>query len=95
MNRFAPSRLSAAALAGLLLHLPAAARACAVCTGQGDNTTQVDDAMNSAIFFMLGVLTLIMGLIAAVTISLVRRAHNPLPAHVQLAEAFSAPTTAK
>ncbi len=95
MNRFASSRLVAAVAAGILLHLPTAAYACTVCTGQGDNTSQMDEAMNGAIFLMLGVLALMLGLITAVGISIVRRAQNPLPAHVQLAENFGTPTPAK
>ena len=95
MNHFAPSRLAAAALAVALVHLPTAARACAVCTGQGDSTTTVDEAMNGAIFFMLGVLVVTMGLIVAVAVSLMRRASNPIPAHVQLAEYIGTPTATK
>lgn len=95
MNRLASSRFGAVALAAVLIYLPGIAHACTVCTGQGDNTTQVDEAMNGAIFFMLGVLALILGLISAVSITLFRRAQNPIPAHVQLAELVGAPTSAK
>ncbi len=79
----------------VLLRLPTVARACSVCSGQADNTTQVDEAMNGAIFFMLGVLGVMMSLIAAVCISLARRAQHPVPAHIELAEFLGTSASAK
>ncbi|NBV84666.1 MAG: hypothetical protein EBS01_00010 [Verrucomicrobia bacterium] len=47
------------------------------------------EAANGAIFVMLGVLFLVLGLISLVGYSLVRRGRGPLPAHAEFSNIIS------
>lgn len=72
-------------LCALLLALPTpAARACAVCMGADENT---GEALNGAIYIMLGCIFTMLALISAVGISLVRRAahHDQTALHLTTA----------
>ena len=49
------------------------------------------DAANGAIFVMLGVLALVLGLISLAGYSLVKRANLPIPPHVELVRSIAGP----
>ncbi len=67
----------------LLVSLPAKVFACAVCMGAPGS--QVADAGNGFIFFMLGFLAFIFTGIGGFACCLMRRAKAPLPPHEELA----------
>jgi hypothetical protein len=67
-----------------LIQYPAAARACAVCMGADSHN---GEALNGAIFFMLGILAGI----AAVVFSIARRARRPVPEHAEFTNPFQPP----
>lgn len=69
----------------------ATADACTVCMGR-EPEGNVGDAMNAAIFLMLGSLALVLGLLSAFGIYLYRRSQTPIPPHVQLAETIGTQT---
>ena len=53
-----------------------------MCMGGADSHN--GQALNGAIFFMLGMLGVVFAGVGGVVYSMVRRARNPLPPHVQL-----------
>lgn len=79
------SRLAAAASALALASFPAAATACPACMGKAINAP-VAEAMNGAIFLLLGFIGFALSGIIAAGIVIVRRSQHPLPPHIQLAE---------
>ncbi len=79
-------RISVALILGLLGATASNAHACTVCMGANG---ALGEAANGAIFVMLGVLFLVLGLISAVGYSLVRRGQAPLPAHAEFSSAIS------
>jgi len=81
------SKWVVAALAVLLL-TSGSAEACSVCFN-GEGSKEAVTALNSAILLMLGVLACVLGALAAFFVHLARRASQPIPEHVQLAEAVS------
>jgi hypothetical protein len=68
-----------------LLQHPQAARACAVCMGADSHN---GEALNGAIFFMLGILGAVFSGIGAVVFSIARRARRPIPEHVEFSNPF-------
>ena len=65
------------------------ADACTAC--MGDSTGPIGEAANGAIFVMLGVLALVLGLISLAGYSLVKRANLPSPPHVELVRSIAGP----
>jgi hypothetical protein len=63
------------------------ASACTAC--MGDSTGPIGEAANGAIFVMLGVLALVLGLISLAGYSLVKRANLPMPPHVELVRSIA------
>jgi hypothetical protein len=63
------------------------ALACTAC--MGDSTGPIGEAANGAIFVMLGVLALVLGLISLAGYSLVKRANLPMPPHVELVRSIA------
>jgi len=61
--------------------------ACTAC--MGDSTGPIGEAANGAIFVMLGVLALVLGLISLAGYSLVKRANLPMPPHVELVRSIA------
>ena len=57
----------------------------------GDSTGPIGEAANGAIFVMLGVLALVLGLISLAGYSLVKRANLPIPPHVELVRSIAGP----
>jgi len=84
--------LQAASLftAAAIVQYPATVQACAVCMGADSHT---GEALNGAIFLMLGFLGLIFSGIAAVVVSFIRRARTPLPPHTQFTQPFPQTST--
>lgn len=75
-------------IAGLLVAaLIQNAPACTAC--MGDSTGPIGEAANGAIFVMLGVLALVLGLISLAGYSLVKRANLPVPPHVELVRSIA------
>jgi len=70
----------------LMQWLDQGARACTVCMGANG---PLGEAANGAIFVMLGVLFLVLGLISLVGYSLVKRGQAPLPAHAEFSRTIS------
>ena len=64
------------------------AAACTVCMGANG---PLGEAANGAIFVMLGVLFLVLGLISLVGYSLVKKGQAPLPAHAEFGNEISTP----
>ena len=64
-----------------LAHLPATAKACAVCMGEPNSKSA--GAMNAAIFLLLGFIGGVLGLLVAFGIALMKRAAAPLPPHAE------------
>jgi len=64
----------AGVLVGLAWALPMPVQACAVCFGK--DAGQATDAINQAIFFMLGVISLVLTGIVSVAFTLMRRARR-------------------
>ena len=64
------------------------AAACTVCMGANG---PLGEAANGAIFVMLGVLFLVLGLISLVGYSLVKKGQAPLPAHAEFSSEISTP----
>ncbi|NBV33061.1 MAG: hypothetical protein EBR81_04505 [Proteobacteria bacterium] len=62
--------------------------ACTVCMGANG---PLGEAANGAIFVMLGVLFLVLGLISLVGYSLVKKGQAPLPAHAEFGSEISTP----
>jgi hypothetical protein len=60
---------------------------CTACMGASN--TALGEAANGAIFVMLGVLALVLGLISLAGYSLVRRSRLPMPPHQELARSLS------
>jgi flagellar biogenesis protein FliO len=81
MNQFCVNRFGVGAL--LFALLSQAASACTVCMGANGT---LGEAANGAIFVMLGVLVVVLGLISLVGYSLVKRGQAPLPPHAELAD---------
>jgi hypothetical protein len=65
---------------------PSAAKACAVCMSGADSHN--GDAINGAIFLMLGFLGTIFACIGGVVYSFIRRARAPLPPHAQFTDSL-------
>ena len=63
------------------------ASACTACMGA--STGPIGEAANGAIFVMLGVLAVVLGLISLVGYSLVKRANLPMPPHVELVRSIA------
>ena len=80
------------AIAVAMVQVPTVVHACGVCMGQTDGS-KVGEAMNGAMFIMLGFIGAMLAGISAVGYSIVRRSQNPLPPHVQLAEMIGSHTT--
>ena len=91
MNYSATIRALGVVAAVAFVQLPQSASACAMCMGAPDGHT--GEALNGAIFFMLGCLGFIMLGIGAVVYSFVRRAKNPLPQHIILTESLQSEGT--
>lgn len=66
---------------------PAAASACSVCMGASPKT---GEAINNAIFLMLGFIFAILGGIGAFIYNLAKRARSPLPPHAELSQVMTA-----
>ena len=66
---------------------PAAASACSVCMGASPKT---GEAINYAIFLMLGFIFAILGGIGAFIYNLAKRARSPLPTHDELSQVMTA-----
>ncbi len=80
-----PSKLRRAASAMAvcaIATLPSTAQACAACTG-GAIDTPTTNAMNGAIFFMLGCIGSTLLGIVSIGVVMVKRSHTPLPPHAQ------------
>jgi hypothetical protein len=60
---------------------------CTACMGASNSA--LGEAANGAIFVMLGVLALVLGLISLAGYSLVRRSRLPMPPHQELARSLS------
>ena len=76
------------AVAGLFTSsLAQEASACTACMGA--STGPIGEAANGAIFVMLGVLAVVLGLISLVGYSLVKRANLPMPPHVELVRSIA------
>ena len=76
------------AVAGLFISsLAHEAPACTACMGA--STGPIGEAANGAIFVMLGVLAVVLGLISLVGYSLVKRANLPMPPHVELVRSIA------
>ena len=82
----ATTQISGAAILISLFGICPKAQACTVCMGANG---ALGEAANGAIFVMLGVLFLVLGLISMVGYSLVRRGQAPLPAHAEFSSAIS------
>jgi len=80
------SRDLAVSIVGVLGSAVPNAQACTVCMGANG---ALGEAANGAIFVMLGVLFMVLGLISMVGYSLVRRGQAPLPAHAEFSNAIS------
>ena len=76
-----PSRLLGFLL-GICVLSSRPALACTVCMGA--NGSAIGEAANGAIFVMLGVLALVLGLIVVAGYSVVRRGRLPVPPHAEL-----------
>lgn len=72
----------------LAVQTPVTVHACAVCMGGPDSAD--GGPMNAAIFLMLGCIGGVLSLLCAFGIYLYRRAHAPIPPHIQLAEMIGA-----
>jgi hypothetical protein len=83
------SILSLGILSAVFLQcLDQVAAACTVCMGANG---PLGEAANGAIFVMLGVLFLVLGLISLVGYSLVKKGQAPLPAHAEFGSRISTP----
>ena len=80
------SQYFGATVLGLFAAAVTNAQACTVCMG---GNGALGEAANGAIFVMLGVLFLVLGLISLVGYSLVKRGQAPLPAHAEFSSAIS------
>lgn len=78
-----PALLSLAALA----FSPAVSSACSVCMGA---TPKTGEAINGAIFLMLGFIFAILGGIGAFIYNLAKRARSPLPSHDEFSQVMTA-----
>jgi hypothetical protein len=74
---------AAAVVAGLLALLPMHASACAVCMGSDSN---VGEAINGAIFLMLGFIGTMLAGLAGFAFYLMKRANAPLSPHLGVAQ---------
>ena len=83
MKRF--RRILTPALGSLALSAlwPAAASACSVCMGA---TPKTGEAINGAIFLMLGFIFAILGGVGAFIYNLAKRARSPLPPHSEFSQ---------
>lgn len=84
MNLTRVSRVVAAMVPVLLVHLPMKASACAVC--MGDPGSREAGAINAAMFLMLGFIFSVLGLLCAFGLHLYRRSQAAIPSHLQMAE---------
>jgi hypothetical protein len=82
-----PGSLVLAAAFLLVVSLSQKASACTAC--MGDSTGPIGEAANGAIFVMLGVLAVVLGLITLAGYSLVKRANLPMPPHVELVRSIA------
>jgi hypothetical protein len=69
----------------ILVQHPETAKACAVCMGADSHN---GEALNGAIFFMLGLLAVVFTGIGAVAFSIARRARRPVPEHAEFTDPF-------
>ena len=76
------TRLLMLAMAVALCSLPHAARACDACMGGKD--PNVRPAINGAIFFMLGMVGMMAGIVGYCMRCLAKRASMPLPPYAEL-----------
>lgn len=76
------TRLLTLAMAVALCSLPHAARACDACMGGKD--PNVRPAINGAIFFMLGMVGMMAGIVGYCMRCLAKRASMPLPPYAEL-----------
>lgn len=67
----------------LLAFWPAVASACSVCMGA---TPKTGEAINGAIFLMLGFIFAILGGVGAFIYNLAKRARSPLPPHAEFSQ---------
>ncbi len=81
--------LNWASVGALAASLSQQASACTAC--MGDSTGPIGEAANGAIFVMLGVLAVVLGLITLAGYSLVKRANLPMPPHVELVRSIAGP----
>jgi hypothetical protein len=79
-------RIAALGFSALTVALAPAAQACTVC--MGDPTSSTAEAMNAAIFLMLGCIGGVLALLSAFGIYLYRRAQNPAPPHSEFTDNF-------
>jgi hypothetical protein len=70
---------------------PQFANACSAC--MGDPNSNVAKGANGAIFFMLGVLSCIFGLLGTFAYQLYRRSKLPAPPHAELGDVDAQPST--
>jgi len=92
MKRF--RRILTPALGSLALSAlwPAAASACSVCMGA---TPKTGEAINGAIFLMLGFIFAILGGVGAFIYNLAKRARSPLPSHAEFSPLTTVPEDSK
>ena len=89
MNSSTPlSAKAASAVTALLAILPSHASACAVCMGADDN---VGEAVNGAIFLMLGFIGTMLAALVGFAFYLMKRANSPLSSEVGVAHIASDP----
>ena len=67
-----------------LAAMPGVARACDACMGGKD--PNIRPAINGAIFFMLGMVTLMAAIVGLFMRYLAKRANLPMPPHAELAQ---------
>jgi hypothetical protein len=75
----------------LAVTAPQFANACAAC--MGDPNSNIAKGANGAIFFMLGVLGCIFGLLGTFAYQLYRRSKLPAPPHAELGDVDAQPST--
>lgn len=80
-------RIGASLVVFALFGLPSAADACSVC--MGDSGSKSAEAINNAIFLMLGFIGFMLCGIGAFAFHLMRRAGAPVPPHEELAQSLN------
>lgn len=92
MKTASPSRAALLVTASILIHLPVTATACTAC--MGDVNSKSAEAMNAAIFLMLGCIGSMLGGLTIFAIYLMRRANSHLSPGLDLAALTNDPEEA-